>query len=153
MSTPSLSPSPLLRRMKVDQAVRDAALLAGSAMVIPVPLLDIAVEVTIQINMVRRLCELYGIDFAEERAKAVVAAVVGGFSAGWAAGRLLRYASFATYFSNFWPSAILSSAITYAIGRVFVHHFETGGGLDDLDAKKAAGILREKASQLAAGTR
>ena len=61
----------------------------------------------------------------------------------------MRYASFATYFSYFWASTILSSAITYAIGKVFVHHFEAGGGLQDLDAKKAAGILREKAMQLA----
>lgn len=150
MASPGLSPSPLLRRMRVDQAVRDHALLAGGAMVIPIPFLDMAAEAAIQIKMVRRLCVLYGIDFAEERAKAVVAAAVGGFSAGWAAGSLLRYASFATYFSNFWPSAILASAITYAIGHVFVHHFEAGGGLHDLDAKMAARILREKASQLAA---
>ena len=136
--------------MKADQAVRDHALLAGAGMVIPIPFLDMAVEATIQVKMVRRLCELYGIDFAEERAKIVMAAAVGGFSAGWAAGSLLRYASFATYFSNFWPSAMLASAITYAIGQVFVHHFEAGGGLHDLDTNKAAGILREKARQLAA---
>ena len=151
--TPGSSRSPLLLRMKVNQAVHDHALLAGGAMVIPIPFLDMAAEVAIQIKMVRRLCELYGIDFAEERAKAMVAAVVGGVSAGWAAGRLLRYASFATYFSNFWPSAILSSAITYVIGQIFIHHFDAGGGLHDLDAKKAAGILREKASQLTARRR
>jgi uncharacterized protein (DUF697 family) len=139
--------------MKVNQAVHDHTLLAGGAMVVPVPFLDMAIEAAIQIKMVRRLCELYGIDFAEERAKAVVAAVVGGVSAGWAAGRLLRYASFATYFSNFWPSAILSSAITYVIGQIFVHHFEAGGSLHDLDARTAVGILREKASRLAARKR
>lgn len=137
-----------LRRLRAEQAVRDHALLAASAMVIPVPLLDMAAEAAIQVRMVRRLAEIHGIDFAEERAKAIVAAAFGGFSAGWAAGSLLRYATFATYFTNFWPSAVLSSAITYGIGQVFIHHFERGGGLHDLSPDSAAGILREKARAL-----
>jgi uncharacterized protein (DUF697 family) len=72
--------------------------LSGGAMVIPVPLLDMAAEAAIQVRMVKRLAEIYGVDFGEERAKTLVVAALGGFSAGWAAGNLLRYASFATYF-------------------------------------------------------
>lgn len=143
-----LPQSPLLRRLKADQAVRDHALLAAGAMVIPVPLLDMAAEAAIQVRMVKRLAEIHGVDFAEERAKALVAAALGGFSAGWAAGSLLRYASFATYFANFWPSALLSSAITYGIGHVFIQHFEKGGNLHDLAPESAARFLREKARSL-----
>lgn len=143
-----LHASPMLCRLKAKQAVRDHVLLSGSAMVIPVPLLDMAAEAAIQVRMVKRLAEIYGVDFGEERAKTLVVAALGGFSAGWAAGNLLRYASFATYFTNFWPSAILSAAITYAIGQVFIHHFDKGGGLHDLSAAAAANILKEKAMKL-----
>jgi uncharacterized protein (DUF697 family) len=143
-----LHASPMLCRLKAKQAVRDHVLLSGSAMVIPVPLLDMAAEAAIQVRMVKRLAEIYGVDFGEERAKTLVVAAIGGFSAGWAAGNLLRYASFATYFTNFWPAAILSAAITYAIGQVFIHHFDKGGGLHDLSATAAANILKEKAMKL-----
>jgi uncharacterized protein (DUF697 family) len=143
-----LHESPMLCLLKAKQAVRDHALLSGGAMVIPVPLLDMAAEAAIQVRMVKRLTEIYGVDFGEERAKTLVVAALGGFSAGWAAGSLLRYASFATYFTNFWPSAILSAAITYAIGQVFIHHFDKGGGLHDLSPEAAASILKEKAMKL-----
>jgi len=143
-----LHDSPMLCLLKAKQAVRDHALLSGGAMVIPVPLLDMAAEAAIQVRMVKRLAEIYGVDFGEERAKTLVVAALGGFSAGWAAGSLLRYASFATYFTNFWPSAILSAAITYAIGQVFIHHFDKGGSLQDLSPEAAANILKEKAMKL-----
>lgn len=143
-----LHESPMLCLLKAKQAVRDHALLSGGAMVIPVPLLDMAAEAAIQVRMVKRLAEIYGVDFGEERAKTLVVAALGGFSAGWAAGSLLRYASFATYFTNFWPSAILSAAITYAIGQVFIHHFGKGGSLQDLSPEAAANILKEKAMKL-----
>lgn len=137
-----------MRRLKAEQTVRDHALLAAGAMVIPVPLVDMAAEAAIQVRMVRRLAEIHDVDFAEERAKALVAAALGGFSAGWAAGALLRYASFATYFTNFWPSALLASSITYGIGRLFSHHFEQGGNLHDLSPETAASQLREQARRL-----
>jgi uncharacterized protein (DUF697 family) len=143
-----LHESRMLCQLKAKQAVRDHALLAGGAMVIPVPLLDMAAEAAIQVRMVKRLAEIYGVDFGEERAKTLVVAALGGFSAGWAAGSLLRYASFATYFTNFWPSAILSAAITYAVGQVFMRHFDKGGGLHDLSPEAAANILKEKAMKL-----
>jgi uncharacterized protein (DUF697 family) len=143
-----LHESPLLCNMKAKQAVRDHALLSGGTAAVPIPFLDMVADAAVQVRMIKRLAEIYGIDFAEERAKTLAVAALGGFSAGWAAGGLLRYASFAMYFANFWPSAILSAAITYAIGQVFIHHFEKGGSLHDLSPEAAASILKEKAMNL-----
>lgn len=134
--------SPVLRRQKARQTIHDHALLAGGAMAIPVPLLDIAAEAAIQVRMVHRLSEIYGLDFAEERAKALVAAAIGGFSTGLAANGVLRFAS---YLLNFWTSAAASAAITYGIGRLFMHHFERGGRLEDLHPDTAARSLRQHA--------
>lgn len=140
--------SPLLRDIRSRQTIRDHALLAAGAMVIPVPLVDMAAEAAIQVRMIKRLAEIYSVDFTEERAKTLVAAAIGGFSAGWAAATLLRYASFTSYFINFWPSAALSSAITYGIGHLFAQHFSKGGHLDDLAPEVAADTLRAKAHSL-----
>jgi uncharacterized protein (DUF697 family) len=147
---PACSRSPLLRKLKSRQTIRDHALLAAGAMVIPLPFVDMAAEAAIQVRMVRRLAEIHGVDFAEKRARTLVAAAIGGFSAGLAAGTLLRYASFASYIANFWPSAAASSAITYGIGRLFEQHFEKGGHLDDLSPDTAARALTDNARRLRA---
>lgn len=142
--------SPMLRRLRAKQTIRDHVLLAAGAMAIPVPFVDMAAEAAVQIRMIRRLAVIHGVDFAEERAKALVAAALGGFSAGWAASSLLRYASFAMYFANFWPSAAIASAITWGIGKLFDQHFEHGGGLHDMKPETVASTLRERAVELRA---
>jgi hypothetical protein len=42
------------------------------------------------------------------------------------------------------PSAFAASALTYAIGRVFIHHFELGGTLLNFDADKLRSYFREQ---------
>jgi uncharacterized protein (DUF697 family) len=140
----------MLRRLRAKQTIRDHVLLAAGAMAIPVPFVDMAAEAAVQVRMIRRLAAIHGVDFAEERAKALVAAALGGFSAGWAAGALLRYASFAMYFANFLPSAAIASTITWGIGRLFDQHFENGGRLDDMHPETAATALRARAVELRA---
>lgn len=146
-SLPRRYPSARIRQLKAEQTVRDHVLLAASAAAIPLPLVDMAAEAAIQVRMVKRLAEIYDIDFSDERAKALVVAALGGFSMGWAASGVLRYASFASYFATLWPSAAFNSAVTYAIGRVFCRYFNGGGRPEDLTPELAAAQLREHASR------
>ena len=151
---PPAAPPPRYRSaylcdMKARQAMRDHALMAAAAMAIPIPLLDLGVEAGIQVRMVRRLAQIYGVDYAEARARTLVAAALGGFSTGWASSTVLRTVSVASYLTNFWTSAVISSAITYGIGHLFARHFANGGGLHDLSAAQAARELERHARRRA----
>ena len=53
------------------------ALYSGVAGLIPVPLLDVACVGGVQLELLRRLSNLYGVPFAENRGKAVIASLAG----------------------------------------------------------------------------
>ena len=43
--------------------------------------------------------------------------------------------------------AIISGASTYALARVFINHFESGGTLDNLDKEKIREFYKEKVKE------
>ncbi|MDK2126140.1 YcjF family protein [Parachitinimonas caeni] len=134
-----------LRRCAED-IVREHALLAGATMAIPIPLLDTVAGFAIQLKLVKRLSELYSVDFSEHRARALLAASIAGISTGWAAGSALTAVSLASYFTSFVPSAVVASGLTYALGHVFITHFENAGTLDDLEARQIVdAVARQQA--------
>jgi uncharacterized protein (DUF697 family) len=133
--------SPVVRRMQADSVVRDHVLLSASAMAIPIPLPGALAEAAVQMRMIRKLAALYGVPFDESRAQTFLAALLGALSAGWMAGRLLRFAAASSWILPFWPGAALTGGLCYLIGRFFIRHFENGGSLEDAGPEDAAALL------------
>jgi uncharacterized protein (DUF697 family) len=106
---------------------------SAGAGLIPIPVLDVAALTGIDIKMLNELSRLYDIPFAENRAKSIVAALIGSVSAFSVPKGVLG--------ACFWMipligpalylllSPIAAGAATYAVGKVFVQHFEFGGTL------------------------
>ena len=130
------------RRLRAGHIVQDHVLLAASAMAIPVPIPGALAEAALQVRMIRRLAALYQVEYEERHVRTLLGTVLSALSAGWFAGKLLRYASWATYVTNFWPAAMLTGGLTYGIGMFFVHHFESGGTLRDARPEQAVTYLR-----------
>src|SRR5713101_2083222 len=53
------------------------SLWSGAAGLIPVPLVDIAAVGGVQMQMLRRLSEIYGVPFSDNRGKAIIASLAG----------------------------------------------------------------------------
>ncbi len=102
---------------------------------IPIPLLDTAFITVIQIRMLKKLCLLYDMEFSKQRVKAVTASFIGGLHTGLIAGSLSKTLPLFGLAGAVTSMAVISGAITYAIGKVFVQHFETGGTLLDFDPR------------------
>ena len=69
------------------------ALWSGVAGLIPVPLIDMAAVGGLQIQMVRRLSQVYDVDFSENRTKAIIASLAGSLipaTSGIGAARFSR---------------------------------------------------------------
>lgn len=127
-------PAPLtlaaLRRIHArDIIVRYTGLAAGS-MWIPVPGLDVATELGLQMRMVQKLCELYGAEFTATGAREVITGIIGGLSIGALSTAALRYISFASYFMGTLPSAGLTAAYTYIAGELLTDRLERYGRID-----------------------
>lgn len=111
---------------------------AGSigASAIPVPLFDIAAIGVLQLRMIQRLAKLYGRAFSEKLGRSLISALVGGFvgyGLGATSSSLLKVVPGVGSLIGFATLPLMAGATTYALGKVFVKHFEDGGSLFDLE--------------------
>jgi uncharacterized protein (DUF697 family) len=106
---------------------------------IPFPWLDVGVLAGVQLKLVHRLSEHYDVKFSENLVKSVIAALLGTITAD-----SLRRGAFTTLIKSIPVVGVLgvismpiyAGATTYAIGKVFIQHFESGGTFLDFDPKK-----------------
>lgn len=115
--------------------------LSLGAGMIPVPLFDVVAISGIQLKLVADLSQLYEVPFARHRAQAIVLSLCGGIGslslATGIVGSLLKTLPGAGSLIGAATLPVTASALTYAVGHVFIKHFESGGTLLDFDAKVA----------------
>jgi uncharacterized protein (DUF697 family) len=88
------------------------------------------------LNLTRKLCRLYGVEFSEEAAKNILAAVLGGIPGALAVPYVESIVGLIPFVgaSLFYATApLLGGLETYALGRMLVAHFERGGSLADIN--------------------
>ncbi|MFH1537851.1 MAG: DUF697 domain-containing protein [bacterium] len=118
------------------EIVRNYTLYSLGPAIVPLPLIDMAAILGIQLMMLKKLSDYYGMEFSQQRGKALIASLVGGVHAGLIAGSLLKLVPVLGLLGAIVPMAAVSGALTYAVGIVFVQHFEAGGTLLDFDPEK-----------------
>lgn len=110
---------------------------------IPVPIADLFAVGAIQLDMIRQLCKLYGIDFKQTEGKAIISALTGSGLARLGA-RAIKFIPGVGSILGGVTMAVLSGASTYALGEVFKKHFETGGTFLDFDSERLKKYYNEK---------
>jgi uncharacterized protein (DUF697 family) len=119
-----------------SKLVNRFAVWSGVAGLIPLPVVDVLAVGGLQLQMLRRISQLYGVPFSENRGKALIASLAGAFipasSAIGAASALKAVPLFGTLAGGF-VMPVLSAGATYAIGKAFIEHFSSGGTLLDFN--------------------
>ena len=115
---------------------------------IPVPIADMTVIAGVQLKMLHALANLYEVKFTKNLGKSVVGSLTGGVAAaGVGKGALL---SLVKSFPIVGPALgaatmpAVAGASTYAVGQVFIQHFESGGTFLDFDADKVKAYFAEQ---------
>jgi uncharacterized protein (DUF697 family) len=109
---------------------------SGVAGLIPLPVIDVLAVGGLQVQMLRRLSQVYNVDFSENRGKALIAALAGCMipaTSGMGAASALKAVPIVNLIAAGFVMPVLSAGATYAIGKTFVQHFETGGTLLDFN--------------------
>ena len=110
--------------------------------------LDIAGIAGVQIKMLMELSKLYGIKFAENRVKSILAALIGSAGAGsmatGAVASLIKVVPVVGTIGGVLALPIVAGASTYAVGKVFVQHFESGGTFLDFDPARTKQYFAEQ---------
>jgi uncharacterized protein (DUF697 family) len=130
--------SPERRRAIAVKLVERFSLWSGAAGLIPVPFVDLAAVGGVQIQMLRRISQIYGIPFAENRGKALMASLAGSMipaSSGIGAASIVKSVPVVGMAISAIVMPVLSAGATYAIGMAFIQHFASGGTLLDFNAR------------------
>lgn len=135
------------RTRSAERIIQDHVLLALGSGFVPGPGVDLVAAFAVQMTMLKRLANLYGIPFREDAAKSTVTALLG--TLGGAGAAAIAAASFVKFIPvvgtviGIAGTSIGFGAFTYAIGKVFQRHFESGGTFIDLDPRAYREYFRE----------
>ena len=124
------------RRHSAAKVVDRFSFWSGVAGLLPVPFVDLAAVGALQIQMLRLVSRIYDVPFSENRGKALVAGIFGTVipvSTGVGMASVVKSIPIAGTAVGALATPALAVAATYAIGRVFIQHFATGGTLLDFE--------------------
>jgi uncharacterized protein (DUF697 family) len=137
-----------VNEMKALETVKHYMWWSMGAGLIPVPGVDLAAVSGAQLKMIAELSKIYDVPFHEIRGKAAVGSLVGyvfphALSYG-AMGCLLKFIPVVGALAGAPAMALFSGASAWALGNVFIQHFESGGTFLDFDPERVREYFKEK---------
>lgn len=135
---------------KTEQAqdiVQKSMYAAMAAGIVPIPMFDFLAVTGIQLDMLRRLSKLYNIEFMQNKGKNILGALTGGgFSSSFSPllASSLKFIPFVGFTLGAVSMPAVAGASTYAIGKVFIQHFESGGTFLTFDPKAVKEFYAEQ---------
>jgi len=121
---------------RAEAAVRNHVIWSMGAGFIPIPIADFVAVAAVQLDMIRTISNIYGIDFKETEGKALVSSLTGSGLSRLGANALLKLVpGFGSVLGGV-SMSIVSGASTYALGQVFKKHFAIGGTFLDFDTDR-----------------
>jgi uncharacterized protein (DUF697 family) len=136
-----------MKRLSVaNNSVKNYTMAAMTVGLVPAPLIDMAALSAIQLKMVHSAANNYDVPFSKNIAKSIIGSLLGSSIAVTLA---LPVASFIKVVPVLGQSAgtistaLIGAASTYAIGKIFVEHFESGGTFLNFDEEKAKAHFKE----------
>ncbi|MDK2124396.1 YcjF family protein [Parachitinimonas caeni] len=141
---PATTPAePTAKNLSLDQrmaatksTIETHSLVALSVGLIPVPGVDIVALSAVQVNLLRKLGDFYGYTLTEQLGKKLAGAVIGAYAPAAIAtpvASLLKIVPLVGQFAGAAAVSLTAGASTYALGKVFVQHFESGGTFLDFN--------------------
>jgi uncharacterized protein (DUF697 family) len=124
------------------QIVRRYVWASAAIGIVPLPGLDVTMTAGVHIALIKALTEHYGSTFSDHAARNIVfaigASLLPATIGSVASRRLLKILPPGVGTIAQMASA---GAASYALGRVMMAHFETGGTLDSFDAKNLGKLM------------
>lgn len=115
---------------------------------VPIPIVDILGLTSIQTNMVREIAKTEGDNFKKKAVTSVITALLTSLGTkGAATGvltSLVKSIPVAGTLAGAVTFPVVAGATTFALGQVFVRHYQSGGNLTNLDPASAKQYFSEQ---------
>jgi uncharacterized protein (DUF697 family) len=123
-----------------EQTLKRFSAWSAAAGVIPVPFVDMVAVGGLQLQMLRRLAEIYDVPFSDNVGKSILATTLGSIVPISAAAPTAIGLASALKFIPVLGTTVaaltmpaMSAGATYVVGKVFIQHFASGGTLLDFN--------------------
>ncbi|MFD2112871.1 DUF697 domain-containing protein [Thiorhodococcus fuscus] len=142
------TPENVSHQDRVSKIISSSVSWSAAAAVVPVPYLDLLAIGAVQVEMVRRLAAAYGEDADKETLKGLISALLGTLAPAAISASLLGSSLKVIPMSGTLLGsaglAAFAAAATYAIGKIFVRHFEGGGSIGDFSVDAVKDDLKKE---------
>lgn len=133
---------------RVDEAnkiVRHNIYWAAGLGSVPIPLFDLVAISAIQLKMIKEISDLYEVPFSKNIAKSIIVSLLAsigsvGIARNFVCSLLKIVPGIGSVLACF-SVPLTAGAFTYAVGKLFVMHFERGGTMLDLNTSKVKGAF------------
>ena len=122
-----------LMHTEAQMVVRGNVIAAMAIGLVPVP---VAGVIAVSVRMVHGLSQIYDVPFSSEAARAALIAIIPSalpVAAMGVGGSFLKSIPGLGSIVGGGGVSLLSGAVVYALGQVFIRHYESGGALSDLN--------------------
>jgi uncharacterized protein (DUF697 family) len=128
------------REQEALKMIKKHMWMSMGAGLIPILGLDLAAVSGVQLKMLAAISKIYGIPFQESLGKATIASLAGyvlphAMSYSWM-GSMLKLVPVVGVLAGAPAMALFAGAYTWALGKVFIQHFESGGTFLNFDTEK-----------------
>jgi len=140
--------SPSTASTKAHQAIKRHIAAGAIAGLLPLPWIGFAALTAVQLNMLRHLASIYGVSFSKEIGASAIGALVGSdlsLSLSLGIAKLLPGPSVTIAAVS---GGLLGSASTFALGKVFIQHFESGNTFLTFDPEKVRAYYEEQLTRV-----
>jgi len=131
---------------QVNKVIRKHVYGSMAVGLVPIPVIDFAGVTGIQINLVRKLAKMYGVQFSRETTKNIIISLIGGtvpVVTSYPVASFVKVIPIVGYSLGAVTMPVISGASTYAVGKVFYRHFASGGTFLTFDIEKAKQYYEE----------
>jgi len=134
-----MAPSDIERREECERIIQKHVLLTMGVCAIPIPIVDFLGTAGVQLKMLRKMSRLYSVN-SGQRVKSILASLAGGIApielTKGIFGSIFKPLPGIGHLLSAVTLSLSAGAMTYAVGKVFIQHFESGGTFLDFDPAK-----------------
>ena len=132
---------------RAKKTVKIHAVISGAMGVIPLPPVGVAMIIANNLKMLHKLSSIYGVEYRKDIGKAAISSFLVGCGTFSISGRIIwglsSVAPMAAPVIGVVTIPLFATSATYAIGQLFVQHFESGGTFLTFDPDKVRGHYAE----------
>jgi uncharacterized protein (DUF697 family) len=131
-----------------EQTIKQHMLAAAAAGAIPLPWVGLAALAGLQLNLLRCLAKVYAVEFSSQAGKSAIGALVGSDLSVGLSASLAKAIPGPGWIVGAASGTLLGAASTYALGKVFVQHFESGNTFLTFDPDKVKAYYAQHYEQV-----